>query len=113
VTQKMTKRAASLDTTAFDTRTISREHKGALPGLFKRRQFQFSVLCTLPVVVSSPDESARQIPVAPVAPCRGPGCPMCAARRSVRTLEGFRTDTFFCPSCEHVWEVRKPRTPTE
>jgi hypothetical protein len=57
--------------------------------------------------------AARLTPITPVAVSREPACPMCVARRTVRTLEGFRTDTFFCPSCDHVWEARKPRAPTE
>jgi hypothetical protein len=48
-----------------------------------------------------------------VAVSREPACPMCVSRRTVRILEGFITETFSCPSCDHVWEARKPRVPIE
>jgi hypothetical protein len=65
------------------------------------------------LLMSSADQSARLTPITLVALSRKPACPMCAARRTVRILEGFRTETFSCPSCDHVWEARKPRAPIE
>ena len=63
--------------------------------------------------MSSENQVARLTPIVRVVASREPTCPMCAARRTVRTLEEFRTETFFCPSCDHVWETRKPRAPIE
>jgi transposase-like protein len=82
-------------------------------GLFKRRQFHFCVSRTVSGVVFPADESVRPAATGSVAVRREPSCPMCVARRTVRTGECFRTDTFFCPSCNYVWEVRKPRALTE
>ena len=91
------------------SRTPPREERG----VFKRRQFQFSVSRTVFGVVFPADESPRLTTIGSVAVRREPACPMCVARRAVRTGECFRTETFFCRSCDHVWEVRKPRAPTE
>jgi transposase-like protein len=34
-----------------------------------------------------------------------PECPKCRSRQVVLAFEGYSRKTYFCPDCEHVWDV--------
>jgi transposase-like protein len=32
-------------------------------------------------------------------------CPRCASANATLTQEGISADTFFCPQCQHLWNM--------